>query len=37
MTMSYTIDVKENGFEITNMNTEKTFVIPNHNSFESES
>lgn len=33
--MSYTIEVKDTGFDITNMVTEKTFDIPNHNSFES--
>jgi len=33
---SYTIDVKSNGFEITNMNTEKAFVISNHNSFDAD-
>ena len=32
--MSYTIEVKDKSFDITNLKTEKTFVIPNHNSFE---
>ncbi|WP_431137261.1 GumC family protein [Psychroserpens mesophilus] len=31
---SYAIDVKEKSFEITLLNTDKTVVIPNHNSFE---
>lgn len=35
-TLSYTIDVKESGFEILNVNTDKTFSIPNHDSFEIE-
>lgn len=33
--LSYAVDVNQNGFEITNMKTEKVFSIPNHNSFES--
>nr|WP_321231906.1 polysaccharide biosynthesis tyrosine autokinase [uncultured Psychroserpens sp.] len=32
--LSYTIEVKNNSFDITNTKTEKTFNIPNHNSFE---
>ncbi|WP_299273684.1 tyrosine-protein kinase family protein [uncultured Psychroserpens sp.] len=34
--LSYTIQVKENSFDITNARTEKTFNIPNHNSFEAD-
>lgn len=32
--MSYAVEVKGNSFDITNLISEKTFVIPNHNSFE---
>ncbi|MCD2257634.1 GumC family protein [Psychroserpens luteolus] len=34
--LTYTIDVKQDGFEILNVKTEKTFSIPNHNSLEAD-
>jgi capsular exopolysaccharide synthesis family protein len=32
--LSYAIDIKENGFEIINLKTERSFSIPNHNTLE---
>lgn len=32
--IAFAIDVKKSGFDITNLNSEKSILIPNHNSFE---